>query len=251
MTTDFRIFPLGDAAAVVEFRGGEEEAFAAVSALARVLSRDPPAGVVECVPAFATLTIFYDSLALSRSAASTSREGAVCQAENFSVAYNRLLLHLEHLIAASDPTAPRGSRAIELPVCYGGSFGEDIGFVAEHNGLTIEEVIALHTGGDYRVRMIGFAPGFPYLGGLTPRLATPRLPSPRRRVSAGSVGIGGTQTGVYSIESPGGWRLIGRTPLELFRPHAARPSLLHAGDRVLFRSITLDEFEYIASVCKS
>ncbi len=121
---------------------------------------------------------------------------------------------LHRLGEASEPPP----RTVEIPVCYGGEFGEDLAFVAEHADLTPDEVIEIHSGAEYLVYMLGFAPGFPYLGGMPERITAPRRDSPRLKIPAGSVGIAGSQTGVYPIETPGGWRLIGRTPLALFRP---------------------------------
>lgn len=125
-------------------------------------------------------------------------------------------------------------RTIEIPVVYGGEYGPDLDAVAAHHQISSEEVIALHSGADYLVYFLGFSPGFPYLGGLPSSLATPRLDAPRRHVPVGSVAIGGNQTGVYPVASPGGWRLIGRTPLRLFRPDRTPPSLLRMGDHVKF-----------------
>ena len=134
-------------------------------------------------------------------------------------------------------------RILTIPVHYGGSFGPDLPEVAEYHGMTPSEVIALHSAVTYRVYMIGFSPGFPFLGGLDPRLHTPRKKSPREKVPAGSVGIADQQTGIYSLDSPGGWRLIGRTPVKLFDLSREEPLLLGAGDRVLFQPITENEFE--------
>jgi len=128
-------------------------------------------------------------------------------------------------------------RTVEIPVCYGGEFGPDLEDVASHHGMAPERVVELHSGAAYLVYFLGFSPGFPYLGGLPEDLATPRLPVPRKLVPAGSVAIGGSQTGVYPLASPGGWRLIGRTPLRLFRPDDPEPTLLRMGDRVLFRPL--------------
>jgi biotin-dependent carboxylase-like uncharacterized protein len=131
---------------------------------------------------------------------------------------------------------------VEIPVCYGGEYGPDLDGVAAHSGLSAAEVIARHERAEYLVHAIGFSPGFPYLGGLPPELATPRRTTPRLRVSPGSVAIGGGQTGVYPLETPGGWNLIGRTSLRLFDPWRKEPALLRAGDRVRFRAISADEF---------
>ncbi len=126
------------------------------------------------------------------------------------------------------------SRLVEIPVRYGGEFGPDLADVARHTGLTPERVVEMHAAAEYLVYFLGFAPGFAYLGGLPPELATPRLSAPRKRVPAGSVAIGGNQTGVYPIESPGGWRIIGHTDAKLFDPNAAEPVLLRMGDRLRF-----------------
>jgi KipI family sensor histidine kinase inhibitor len=139
------------------------------------------------------------------------------------------------------------SRLVEIPVRYGGSFGDDIIGAAAELGLAPTELIARHSAPLYTVAMIGFAPGFPYLSGLDPALALPRLATPRTRVPAGSIGIGGAQTGIYPRESPGGWRLIGRTPLTLFDPQRAAPSLLAPGDRVRFVAIDDDVFARLAA----
>ncbi len=128
-------------------------------------------------------------------------------------------------------------RTIEIPVVYGGEYGPDLDAVAALHQITTREVIALHSGPAYLVYFLGFSPGFPYLGGLPPALATPRLETPRRHVPAGSVAIGGSQTGVYPVSSPGGWRIIGRTPLRLFRPDRTPPALLRMGDHVKFAPV--------------
>jgi inhibitor of KinA len=134
-------------------------------------------------------------------------------------------------------------RLVEIPVCYGGELGPDLGTVAERAGLGADDAAALHAGADYLVYAIGFTPGFPYLGGLPAALHAPRRATPRPRVAAGSVGIGGAQTGVYPQASPGGWQIIGRTPLALFRPAERPAALLRPGDRVRFRAISRSEFE--------
>lgn len=126
------------------------------------------------------------------------------------------------------------TRLVEIPVRYGGEFGPDLADVARHTGLTPERVVEMHAGAEYLVYFLGFAPGFAYLGGLPDELATPRLSAPRKRVPVGSVAIGGNQTGVYPIESPGGWRIIGHTDAKLFDPSAAEPVLLRMGDRLRF-----------------
>jgi KipI family sensor histidine kinase inhibitor len=142
-------------------------------------------------------------------------------------------LVLERL-ASHAAEAPPEPRRVEIPVCYGGESGPDLGDVARHTGLTEERVVELHAAAEYLVYFVGFATCFPYLGGLPPELATPRLAAPRKQVPAGSVAIGGPQAGIYPLASPGGWRLIGRTRLMLFDPSASPPPLLRMGDRVRF-----------------
>ncbi|MDI3256915.1 MAG: 5-oxoprolinase subunit PxpB [Kyrpidia sp.] len=220
------IHPLGDSAAVVRFGSDVDPGIhARVMAFVSHLEADPIPGMVECVPAFTTVAVFYDPIQM------TYAEVEEC---------------LRERISAVSVAVARPARVVEIPVCYGGEFGPDLEHVAAHNGLTAEEVIRIHTAPEYMVYAIGFSPGFPYLGGMSEKIATPRLPSPRLAVPAGTVGIAGRQTGVYPIETPGGWRLIGRTPVRLFRPEEYPPSLLVAGDKVRFRAIGLDEFKAIA-----
>jgi inhibitor of KinA len=141
-----------------------------------------------------------------------------------------------------DDTLPP-PRTVEIPVCYGGDLGPDIDDVARQHGMSAQDVIDIHASGDYLVYMVGFMPGFAYLGGLSSRIATPRRQTPRTAVPAGSVGIGGEQTGVYPLVSPGGWNLIGRTPLRIFDIDRTDAALLATGDRVRFRPISNGEFK--------
>ncbi len=133
-------------------------------------------------------------------------------------------------------------RVVSIPVCYGGDFGPDLEYVAHHNNISPQEVIEIHSGNEYSVYMIGFSPGFPYLGGMSEKISAPRRSSPRLIIPAGSVGIAGKQTGIYPIETPGGWQIIGRTPIKLFRPDEESPSLLQAGDKIKFTPISYPEF---------
>lgn len=139
------------------------------------------------------------------------------------------------------------ARTVEIPVCYDEAFGPDLGGIADGAGVSREEAAAAHAGSSYRVRFLGFAPGFAYMDGLPDALRSPRLGEPRTRVRAGSVGIAGSRTGIYPFETPGGWRLIGATPLRVFDPGRAEASLLRVGDRVAFRAVSRDEFEALAS----
>ncbi|UOQ97758.1 5-oxoprolinase subunit PxpB [Hymenobacter sp. 5317J-9] len=223
---DVRLFPLGDAAVVLEFGTVISPAtHRAIQAVGAYLAQHPFAGLRECVPAFTTLTVYYDLWLLSK---------------NGQPPYETAEKILQELLPAALATEVAAVAAVvEIPVCYGGAFGPDLDAVAAHVRLTPAEVIARHSAPDYLVHMIGFAPGFPYLGGLNERLATPRRAQPRALVPAGSVGIAGAQTGIYSLPTPGGWQLIGRTPRRLFNPEWAQPSLLQAGQRLRF--VPIDE----------
>ncbi len=175
------------------------------------------------------------------------------------VTFNPLILHAQKLLRLLRKlqSSVRSIRAlpsfkrVEIPVCYGGEFGPDLADVAAYNNLSSEEVIEIHSSQEYLVYFTGFVPGFPYLGGMSKRIAMPRLASPRPRVPAGSVAIAEQQTGIYPVETPGGWRIIGRTPLRLFSPHSRPPTLLQAGDEVRFVPITGKQFEEIQEEVKS
>ena len=151
-------------------------------------------------------------------------------------------LLFEQQLASLEPASAAGTSAVEIPVCYGGEFGPDLDAVCAELGLTSDEFIAAHSGGEYSVEMLGFTPGFAYVGGLPEELNVPRLGEPRQFVAAGSVGIAGGRTGLYSLAGPGGWPLVGRTPLKLFDGGAEKPFLLAAGMHVRFTSIDTDQF---------
>lgn len=209
-----RILPVGEAAFTVEFGDAVDEALnRQVHALDAVLRVRPAPGLVETVPTYRSLLVMYDP--------------QVSQADAMRAALTDAL----SMLATAD--LPAG-RLVEIPVRYGGESGPDLADVAAHCGMTAQAVIELHAQPVYTVAMLGFAPGFAYLLGLPEALATPRLATPRLRVPPGSVGIAGAQTGVYALETPGGWRIIGRTELTLFDPTREAPFFLHAGDRVRF-----------------
>ena len=163
------------------------------------------------------------------------------------IGYAEVVRRVRELVESDQRHQRRAIRRVEVPVVYGGDFGPDLKSVASAHSLSIEAVVALHREPVYRVCLIGFTPGFPYLGGLPEALATPRLPTPRASVPAGSVAIGGRQCGIYPVNSPGGWSILGRTPLRLFDVQQAEPCLLSPGDEVVFRSICEREFAEIAS----
>jgi len=226
-----RIRALGDSALRVQLGEGiDPDLNRRVRAACAALERAALRGVVEWVPSYTSVTVHYQPHLVRFTELSHAVEAALAAAEQFPLPAGRL---------------------VTLPVLYGGERGPDLTFVAEHHGLSVDEVIKLHSRPDYLVYMIGFAPGFPYLGGLPERLSTPRLEKPRLAVPKGSVGIGGPQTGVYSVDSRGGWRLIGHTPVPLYDPTQERPALLEAGDQVRFRPVGAAEHAQIeASVRK-
>lgn len=215
----------GDRALLVEYGEGVDLMVnEKVRMMAEVITSHAPAGVDTVIPSYRSLSVVYDPLKVSPSR------------------LRECLLDLEDKLDRAEIPTPR---TVQIPVCYGAEFGPDIQFVADYNQLTIEEVIQLHSKRTYHIYAIGFAPGFCYLGGLEERLHTPRLETPRTFVPAGSVGIAEAQTGVYPLNSPGGWRLIGRTPLKLFAPERPDPILYKTGDTIEFKAISKTEFERI------
>lgn len=225
-----QMIPLGDSAIIIQLdKTITLDTHQKVNVLAARLQDNSFPGMVEIVPAFTTVTVYYNPVKFSYKDACTA---------------------LEQIVSDLEATLAGTPRTVEIPVCYGGEFGPDLEFVAEHNGLTADEVVQIHSSGEYLVYMIGFAPGFPYLGGMSERIQAPRRSSPRLTIPAGTVGIAGRQTGVYPLETPGGWQLIGRTPEALFRPNESPPSLLQAGDIVRFRPVSHKEYNQWKGVAK-
>lgn len=210
------IQPAGDSAVLITFGDRIDQTInRRVHRLARAVVEHPLHGIGASVPGYSTLLIRYDPLILS---------------------YCRVVEWLAELSdqSISEEVTPR---RVMIPVHYGGLDGPDLAFVAAHNHITEAEVIRIHASREYTVYLMGFTPGFPYLGGLDPTISAPRLASPRERVSAGSVGIAGEQTGIYPIDSPGGWRIIGRTTISLFDITRVSPFLLAPGDCVIFTPV--------------
>ncbi|RPD45909.1 5-oxoprolinase subunit PxpB [Hymenobacter sediminis] len=231
--TPVQLYPLGDAAVVLKFGESISEAtHRTIQAVGASLDAHPFPGLLEYVPAFTTLTVYYDPWVVSQA-------GQQDPYQRVSESLRQLLHQLPEL------PAPDAAPVVEIPVCYGGAFGPDLDLLSRYTGLAAEEVIRLHTEPEYLVYMIGFAPGFPYLGGMNERLAAPRKTQPRPLVPAGAVGIAGRQTGIYSLPTPGGWQLIGRTPRRLFTPEATSPSLLRAGQRLRFVPISEAEYQHL------
>ena len=225
-----RILPVGDAAVLVEFGESIDPAINdRVYSFAESVTAADIEGIEELVPTYRSLLVQYDL---------------------HKVTYEDVAARLgEFARVAESPadTAPGGNVVVYIPMAYGGEFGPDLEAVADHNGLSSKEVIDIHSGTGYRVFMLGFAPGFPYLGGMDERIACPRLQTPRIRVVAGSVGIAESQTGVYPNDSPGGWRIIGRTPVKLFDPEAEPPAAILPGSRVVFQPVSETEYRSIAA----
>ena len=231
---EFVVEPLGET--MLLLRLGERidiDVNARVHAAAQTLVRVELPGILDLVPAYATLALHYDALFWA------SRDG--------SPAWRHLAGALRAVFATPPAVAATNARVVEIPVCYGGDFGPDLDAVAAHAKRDAKTVIALHAAATYRVAMIGFAPGFPYLLGLDVALRIPRRAEPRARVARGAVAIGGAQTGIYPDELPGGWHVIGRTPLHLFDAAREPPCLLGAGDGVRLRAIDAGEFAALES----
>ncbi len=223
MNTPRAIEELGDRALLLQYGDSiDADVNARVHAASRAIAGLRLPGIVELVPGYASLAVVFDP--------------AYWQGEEATPA-QRCALALQPAFATSAAATGDADAGVEIPVCYGGEFGPDLDEAAARSGLSPRAFADLHAAGDYRVAMLGFAPGFPYLLGLDARLQQPRRTSPRTRVPAGSVAIGGAQTGIYPRELPGGWMLIGRTPLSLFDLRAAPPNRLAAGMRVRFVAI--------------
>ena len=219
---DYIFQSLGDNAIIIKFENRiSPDINSHIRRSALLLEQSKADGIVEWIPTYTSLTVFYKPEIID---------------------YSNLCKFLETLIIDSEEKALPPPEKIIIPTCYGGNFGPDLENVAVKNNLSVEEVVDIHSSPVYLVYMLGFTPGFPYLGGMDKQIATPRLETPRALVEAGSVGIAGEQTGMYSIDSPGGWQIIGKTPLKLFDINNKRPFLLKAGNLVQFKSISKEEF---------
>ena len=219
---NIKILTAGDASLLVEF--GKEinpEINRKIAATVQLMREQHIEGVVDVIPSFCALLINYDPRVIG---------------------YEEIKGRIKDLLKVEIKAGDERKKIFEIPVCYGGDFGPDIATIAEHAGLTEQEVIDIHSSRDYLIYMLGFLPGFCYLGGLDERIFTPRLASPRLKIDAGSVGIGGSQTGIYPLDSPGGWQLMGKTPVKTYDPGREVPILVEAGDYIRFVPIDEEEF---------
>jgi KipI family sensor histidine kinase inhibitor len=220
-----RILTEGDSSLLVEF--GKEispDINRKITAAVQLLKEQHIEGVVDLIPAFCSLLINYDPRVIS---------------------FEEIRERVQAIIKLDARAGEQRKRIYEIPVCYGGAYGPDLANIAKHAGLTEEEVIQIHSSRDYLIYMLGFLPGFCYLGGLDERIHTPRLANPRVKINAGSVGIGGSQTGIYPLDSPGGWQLMGMTPVKTYDPARETPILVEAGDYIRFVPIDEAEFQRI------
>ena len=221
----------GDRAILVEFENRiAPEINRQVRSFCVALEERGIEGITEIVPAYCAVTVHY---------------------RPEKILYDVLAKELKEILDHLDNMEIPPATVWEIPVCYGGELGPDLAFVAEHNNLTPEDVVRIHTEPEYLVYMLGFTPGFPYLGGMSAEIAAPRLSAPRVKIPAGSVGIAGQQTGVYPIASPGGWQLIGRTPVKFYDVTREEPVLVKAGDYIKFTAVDEASYQKIAEQVES
>lgn len=220
---NYKIFPLGENALTIEFGNEISETLnRQVISLDKYLSENPFQGLIEIVPAYASLTVFFDILTVKKNQ------------PNFPTAFEAVKNVVSDTLKSLKIIKKADSRLIEIPVIFDEESSPDLKFVAETNKLSTEKVIEIFLSQTYRVYMLGFLPGFAYMGEIDKRIAAQRKESPRQNVSAGSVGIAGRQTGIYPFDSPGGWQIIGQTETKLFTPESENPTLFQTGDSVKF-----------------
>lgn len=226
MHKKIKFLPSGDSGLILEVSNEiSEEVNRKIRALSYWIEKSNFEEIIEIIPTYTTVLVNYDPL---------------------KITYGHLIGRLKDIEKYIDEVKLPPPEVIHVPVLYGGDYGLDLNYVANHNGLTAREVIDIHSSPNYLVYMIGFTPGFPYLGGMSEKIATPRLKVPREKIPGSSVGIAGNQTGIYPIDSPGGWQIIGRTPLKLFDPKRSPAVLLNAGQYIKFQPISKKEYEVIS-----
>ena len=232
METIYNIYPLGDSALTIEF-GKTIDETTNKQVLARFydLQKNPLPAMIEAVPVYASLTIFYDPYTIKKNAFQAGS------------AYEWMKTQIENWLKLNIPIGEETKNHLTIPVCYDDEYAPDLEYICKTNKLTKEELVSIHTGKTYRVYMLGFLPGFAYMGELDEAISFPRKNQPGI-TAAGSIGIAGRQTGIYPLQSPGGWQIIGRTPLKIFDAAKENPTYLKAGDEVRFISISKHEFNY-------
>lgn len=233
---NYKIFPIGENALTIEFGNLiSAELNDTVLSLSDYINKKRFPGFIETVPAYSSLTVFYDLIQVRRNY------------PNFSNAYSAVENYVEFALKDLEESSQFESRKIEIPVCYDEEFAPDLDFIAEKANLTTKEVIEIHTSKTYRVYMLGFLPAFAYMGEVDDKIAAPRRQTPRTKIAKSSVGIAGKQTGIYPLESPGGWQIIGQTPIEMFQPLENNISFLQTGDSVSFYQISKKEYQSLKS----
>jgi len=231
LNQNYKIYPLGDAAACIDLGNIiDEEINKKIIAIREWLQSNSFEGLKDIIIAYSSISVYYDPIILKK------------KLHLHSTVFEFISQKLEIAFQQAIVTDEMDKKIIQIPVCYSNEFGIDIDFISQKKNISKEEIIHLHTSKIYRVYMIGFLPGFSYLGKLDEKIALPRKPKPVT-IAAGSVGIAGMQTGIYPLVSPGGWQIIGRTPMKSFDPNATMPVIMNAGDYIKFYEISKDEFE--------
>jgi len=226
----YSIFPLGDNAILIDFGNELNESInQKLLAIFRKIKEQNIPGVLDVVPAYSSLTIHYDVMKIFEKAKGRA-------------VFDFITDRVKKIVEDDTEITFEENRKISIPVCYDEEFGIDLSYLADEKNLSVEEVIQLHIDKAYRVYMIGFLPGFAYMGEVDQKIQIPRKENPRTQIEAGSVGIAGGQTGIYPLQSPGGWQIIGRTPLQLFNKEKTEPVLLQPGDQIKFYPISKHEF---------
>lgn len=232
----YNIRPLGDSAIVIQLDNKINiDTHRKIIRLIKTIECKPFTGLVEMVPSYNSLTLFYNPIVIKQKYDKPN-------STIFSIVRGLLMNYISSL---SNKCNLEDKNIIEIPVVYGGEFGKDLEFVASYNNISEDDVVKIHSQVNYLVYLIGFTPGFPFLGGMKKEIVTPRKSVPAPNIPGGSIGIAGDQTGIYPLETPGGWQIIGRTPLNLFLPEKNPPTLLNIGDYVRFVPITKSEFNHI------
>jgi inhibitor of KinA len=226
----YSIFPLGDAGLIIDFGNRIDEAInKKILQLFYQLKNDAHPWITDLVPAYSSLAVYYDLCSVYQKRGEDQ------------TAFETMAVLIEEWMNKQEYLLPQKNRQVEVPVCYAKRFATDIEYITQQKNICIDEIVRLHTSKVYRVFMIGFQPGFAYMGLVDERISVPRKPQPQN-VPAGAVGIAGSQTGIYPFDSPGGWQVIGQTPMQLFDKNKTQPVVFQPGDEIKFYSITEDEF---------